>query len=377
MSLDRLLVQLCWENSDSPFGFVVVQTNASKCTLADVRRCIEDQQVIRQEESQYSFCLKGIAVSAGQEEFLHLDEILCEDGSIALSERKGYFLGADSKVKFSDVGFISELNFNRMPSLDVNGFAQLEKKFSEREGYHVHENQAIPLNLNASFDVDLKHNRKESYRLHHLSHYDENAAKGVNTKHALPPVSAGFLESDFLEGLDDEFVSNLETIIDDDPSEKMKISVMEPNGRFVLCEDSKELFKILDFCKYEEMKLNSPNSASKSSEHVMWINFEGGKENTIFDVGDRLSVHPLTIEDCIHKDVRQKLEPFDNYIFIVLESLHHLDVVDDDDKENVLKILVFANLVVTFHRYPLFAINTARSRLRKVKKLLKSVSYIF
>jgi Mg2+ and Co2+ transporter CorA len=52
-------------------------------------------------------------------------------------------------------------------------------------------------------------------------------------------------------------------------------------------------------------------------------------------------------------------------------------VVDDDDKENVLKILVFANLVVTFHRYPLFAINTARSRLRKVKKLLKSVSYIF
>jgi hypothetical protein len=185
----------------------------------------------------------------------------------------------------------------------------------------------------------------------------------------ISPAASTFLETDFDEGADNAFLDRLDVALEKGVGESLKINVMEPSGKFVQCENLTVLNQILEFCKHQDISLAMAKTMKKtdSNEHVMWIDLEGCHFDEINSIGKRLDIHPLTVEDMAHRIVRQKLEPFENYIFVVLRSLHH-EFHSEPDKENFIKILVFANLVVSLHFYPSFAINTARSRLRKVER---------
>lgn len=164
------------------------------------------------------------------------------------------------------------------------------------------------------------------------------------------------------------FLRDLErSIHDEDPTRKAKIIVMDQEGVFKECQSSVELQEILDEFRELQVKWTSADfsSAGRTSiqRPVMWIDVEGANSSEIEKIGRMLRVHPLTIEDCLLSTSRQKLEPFEEYIVVILSSLHH--VVFEPEHENPIKMLIFPNLVITFRRYPLLSILMSRARLSK------------
>ncbi len=50
---------------------------------------------------------------------------------------------------------------------------------------------------------------------------------------------------------------------------------------------------------------------------ITWIEITGDKLHSLAELGLKLKINPLAIEDCFHKDQRPKLEDFENHQFLV------------------------------------------------------------
>ena len=62
----------------------------------------------------------------------------------------------------------------------------------------------------------------------------------------------------------------------------------------------------------------------------MWIAVEDAPASVIARIGAHFGLHPLTVEDCQSQGIREKLEVFTDYLFIVF---HALDQTEDDDAQ--------------------------------------------
>ena len=65
----------------------------------------------------------------------------------------------------------------------------------------------------------------------------------------------------------------------------------------------------------------------------LWVDLEGEPPEALEAVAREFSLHPVTIEDLVHRNQRPKLEEFDGYIFIVahgLRSIQGEEVVTDE-----------------------------------------------
>ena len=71
----------------------------------------------------------------------------------------------------------------------------------------------------------------------------------------------------------------------------------------------------------------------KGSHACLWVDLEGEPPEALEAVAHEFSLHPVTIEDLVHRNQRPKLEEFDSYIFIVthgLRSIQGEEVVTDE-----------------------------------------------
>jgi hypothetical protein len=162
---------------------------------------------------------------------------------------------------------------------------------------------------------------------------------------------------------DEEFIGRLNSALESDPREKIDIFVVNGEGkqmRFSKVSRAITYLETLSAFKFGEAK----SEPEENHSNAIWINVEGGNVLEISKLGRKLGLHPLTIEDCCAAGGRQKLEPFENYLFLVMKSLHH-DYYSWD-VGNPIKLLVFPNMCISFHRYPSFAIDVAFGRVRKV-----------
>lgn len=93
----------------------------------------------------------------------------------------------------------------------------------------------------------------------------------------------------------------------------------------------------------------SENSELKLDERYRWININN--PNQIIDI---FNIHPITKEDILDnsKNVREKIEIFDNYIYIILKNIN---------KENV-NILLYDNFILTINHINLKDINSIVKR---------------
>ena len=80
-----------------------------------------------------------------------------------------------------------------------------------------------------------------------------------------------------------------------------------------------------DFTGFSEL-LKSPHTC-------LWVDLEGESPEALEAVAREFGLHPVTIEDLVHRNQRPKLEEFDGYIFIVahgLRSIQGEEVVTDE-----------------------------------------------
>jgi len=84
----------------------------------------------------------------------------------------------------------------------------------------------------------------------------------------------------------------------------------------------------------------------------LWIDFQGMDADDMSLVTKRFKLHPLTVEDCLHLDTREKLEIFDDYFFVVANEVHYMEYSNVLNNINVC-IVIYADTILTFHASPL------------------------
>lgn len=96
---------------------------------------------------------------------------------------------------------------------------------------------------------------------------------------------------------------------------------------------------------------------------VVWLNVDGlGDAEAIRKFGEIFNIHPLALEDVINVHQRPKVEPYDKYLFIVMQMLLAGPTLDTEQ----LSLFLGANFVLTFQEQPggdCFA--PLRDRIRK------------
>jgi hypothetical protein len=146
-----------------------------------------------------------------------------------------------------------------------------------------------------------------------------------------------------------------------DPSEVFLAHVVDFKGIDHVCSDPEEVLNLLGIIK---QKFSDEVKDATNERNVCWIDIEGISFDALEVLGEKLSIHPLTVEDCSHMSGRQKLEYFSEYLFITLASLHH--AYCSPETQNFIRILVFDDILLTIHAFPSFAIEVAKTRLKKV-----------
>ena len=72
---------------------------------------------------------------------------------------------------------------------------------------------------------------------------------------------------------------------------------------------------------------------------IEWIEIFGDKISSLAELGQKLSIHPLALEDCFHKDQRPKLDDFENHQFLVWFMIANGKIFE-------LQFLIFPELIL-------------------------------
>jgi magnesium transporter len=103
---------------------------------------------------------------------------------------------------------------------------------------------------------------------------------------------------------------------------------------------------------------------------VTWLNVEGSHQVEILEeIGNRLDIHPLALEDILDTSQRPKMEDYDQYLFIELNMLswvgNQLQIASDQ-----VSLVLGDNYVVTFQEHERNIFDPVRKRLREGKSRL-------
>ena len=85
---------------------------------------------------------------------------------------------------------------------------------------------------------------------------------------------------------------------------------------------------------------------------VTWINVDGIHQvKMVEELGERLGLHPLVLEDILNPEQRPKMEDLGDYLYVVLRMLDWDDARGEMTTEQ-MSVLVGANYVVSLQEHP-------------------------
>jgi len=103
-------------------------------------------------------------------------------------------------------------------------------------------------------------------------------------------------------------------------------------------------------------------SETSNTKEMFWLNINNPTENDFRFLKNKFKFHPLTIEDCIHKTKRCKLDDYNDYHFLIL-------VTSDSHANNAFSynniyVYIGSNYIITIHY----------GENRPVKKIMNDIS---
>lgn len=105
---------------------------------------------------------------------------------------------------------------------------------------------------------------------------------------------------------------------------------------------------------------------AKGTPTVWWLDVRDAREEDVLHTARALNVHPLTVEDIVTREPREKVEVFRNYYLISFQTLVSKEDRDESPSSAVLFILVFLNGVLTFSPGGCNHAYRVRDRIRKL-----------
>ena len=95
---------------------------------------------------------------------------------------------------------------------------------------------------------------------------------------------------------------------------------------------------------------------------VTWINVNGlGDEDILTGLGEIFNLHPLSLEDIVNVHQRAKVEPYDNYQFLIARMIMLREGLETEQ----VSIVLGENYVLTFQERPGDCFDPVRERIRK------------
>jgi magnesium transporter len=94
-----------------------------------------------------------------------------------------------------------------------------------------------------------------------------------------------------------------------------------------------------------------------------WFDLTAPTLSELALIQERFNFHPVAIKDCAEYDHRPKLEPYDEYLFIVIHTLRPLEGNGQDIEASELHAFLGPNFLVTVHDSPIGVIEAAWRRL--------------
>ncbi|KJE91002.1 hypothetical protein CAOG_02211 [Capsaspora owczarzaki ATCC 30864] len=103
------------------------------------------------------------------------------------------------------------------------------------------------------------------------------------------------------------------------------------------------------YADLSELLSHNPDEVLSPGGQQFWIDVHKPTKHDMRMMEHVFNLHPLTTEDVLSDDTREKLEVYDNYLFICLHS-YSLNEMDYSLNDNGLVfVCLFANYVITFH----------------------------
>ena len=103
----------------------------------------------------------------------------------------------------------------------------------------------------------------------------------------------------------------------------------------------------------------------KDEPTTTWINVDGIHDIDLIEkIGGHFQIHPLTLEDIVNTGQRPKLEPYDQYLYIVLKMLHYHDETGEVRSEQI-SLILGERFLISFQEVEGDVFTLVRDRIRK------------
>lgn len=153
-----------------------------------------------------------------------------------------------------------------------------------------------------------------------------------------------------------------------------------PPGTLVhVGEESGETVRIslIDYAvdHFEEREVGAVEECFPDGEGpvVCWINVDGIHEvDVVKEMGNRLGLHPLVLEDILNTGQRSKMEDYEEYVFVILKMLTY----DDEENELVIEqvsLILAPGFVISFQEKEGHVFEPVRERIRKGKGRIRKM----
>jgi len=98
---------------------------------------------------------------------------------------------------------------------------------------------------------------------------------------------------------------------------------------------------------------------------VTWVNVSGvHDESVVRTIGDHFHIHPLIQEDIAHTGQRPKLDPQENYLYLVVKMLYFDEDRDGELRAEQVSLLVGERNLISFQEDPGDVFDPVRKRIR-------------
>ncbi len=149
-------------------------------------------------------------------------------------------------------------------------------------------------------------------------------------------------------------------------------------GSLVFVGEQRVQKTILKLSEYNASEINEsvPENIQalancKTSPLTSWIQVIGVHDaSNIEELGALFNLHPLLLEDVLNTEQRPKFEVFDDYLFIVLKQLHHVESEQRIESEQI-SIVVGQNYLLQFQESSSTVFNPIVDRLQKVQSKIR------
>ncbi len=100
----------------------------------------------------------------------------------------------------------------------------------------------------------------------------------------------------------------------------------------------------------------------QEDEALVWLDIEDPSDGELRMLQEEFSLHPLAVEDALHRGQRAKVEVYEDHFFLVL---HAQQLHGDELRDSEIHVFVGAGFLVTLRYPPAFDLGQVRHRWEK------------